>query len=149
MFCYTVSFWDERMHPLQNNEIYLVLSAMNSIPTQNSRAIYSYGILLLATRCIKLTSQQCSRAIWFEIWVFSKGNYVMPYSLIKCYHCFANVSEERLRKEKLYNSYFLQNIIGMIKLLKMKWAWYVARMGRKYIQSFGRKIYGKETTMNI
>jgi hypothetical protein len=35
----------------------------------------------------------------------------------------------RLHSEELYNSYSTQNIIWVIKSIRMKWAWYVAYIG--------------------
>lgn len=145
MFCYLVSSRDECMHPLQNNEIYLVFGtdefdSYGEFPS--NLFIWNFASTHKMHKMKIVTVHESCTVFW-------KGNYVMPCSLVKCDQCFINDSEERLRKEKLHNSYFLQNIIGVIKLLKMKSARHVARMGRKYIQSLDRKIYRKETSMNI
>jgi hypothetical protein len=39
----------------------------------------------------------------------------------------------RLHNEELHNLYASPNIIIIIKLRRMRWAWYVARMGNKRI----------------
>jgi hypothetical protein len=48
---------------------------------------------------------------------------------------------KRLHNEELHKMYVSTNIIRVIKLRRMKWAGYVARMGemRNAIKYFGRK----------
>jgi hypothetical protein len=53
-----------------------------------------------------------------------------------------------MHNEELHNLYSSPDIIRQVKLMRMRWAGHVARMGeeRKVYKVFGGKARGKETT---
>jgi len=53
----------------------------------------------------------------------------------------------KLHNEELTDLYFSPNTVRVIKSRQMRWAWHVARMGRKEVYTgFGGKTCRKETT---
>jgi hypothetical protein len=53
----------------------------------------------------------------------------------------------KLHNKELRDLYSLPSMIRIIKSRRMRWAWHVARMGRRgTLIGFGEKAMGKETT---
>ena len=54
----------------------------------------------------------------------------------------------RLHNEELYYLYFSLDIIRVITLRRLRWAWHVECIRERCIQGFNGEISGKETTLN-